>query len=78
MQYHPKVNDVLFLQEKVLGLVDSRIKKSSVYLSVLSGIECHLDNGECNKYSQLSIMITIIIFSEQEDSIEKNTDFSQA
>ncbi len=50
IQYHPRVNDVLlFLQEKVLGLVNSRIKKSSVYLSVLSGIECHLQNGECNK-----------------------------
>ncbi len=50
IQYHPRVNDVLlFLQEKVLGLLDSQIKKSSVYLSVLSGIECHLQNGECNK-----------------------------
>jgi len=37
IQYNPKVYDVLlFLQEKVFGVIDRSVKKSSTYLSVVS------------------------------------------
>ena len=58
IEYNSKANDVLlFLQEKVLGLPDPHVKKSSVYLSTVAGIECycsvvtdHIDTTESVRY----------------------------
>ena len=42
IEYHPKIKDVLyFLQEKVLGYPDLKMKKSSIYMNVSSAIDLY-------------------------------------
>jgi len=47
IEYYSKVSDIhLFLQEKVLGLIDQQGKRSSTFLSTAAGIQCHLETGK--------------------------------
>ena len=47
MSYHTRVQDVFyFIQEKVLSIQDVTIKKSSMYLSITSAIECYVQRED--------------------------------
>ena len=44
IEYNLKVKDVfLFLEEKILGFLDTSVKKSSIYLSVSSSIDLYVE-----------------------------------
>ena len=50
LSYHIRVKDILyFIQEKIMNISDPTVKKSSIYLSVTSAMECYMqsDSDDC-------------------------------
>ena len=49
MSYHVCAKDVMhFMEDKILHIKDATVKKSSMYLSITSAIECCVQNKDEN------------------------------
>lgn len=47
MSYHVRAKDVLhFIEDKILHIKDTTVKKSSMYLSITSAIECYVQKKD--------------------------------
>lgn len=47
MSYHVRAKDVLhFIEDKILHIKDATVKKSSMYLSITSAIECYVQKKD--------------------------------